>query len=238
MTWVAIVERQRSGCSRNQDKVYEHVISSVRQLKVDAGTYVSQNPSHPWADPLFREFIVDIPDQTAADIQNGTTPLFYDRFGNEPRWQQETDGSGSTFAPGSFSDPLDHNSAFAASTPLPDDRWIVRLYDGDPLAAGQHIAALGLDEGQEQGPVPDQYEVHMRLFNADDTPSGTNAQNAKTQIADKLFIFDFANGVTTFGIVTTAAGQILFPSGREYRVLGPAGEKEVTFTIYGRSLSV
>lgn len=234
MPWVAIVERQRSGCGRDQNKVCEHVVASVREIAVDAATFVAQNPTHPWSDPLFKEFIVDITDQQAADIRSNATPLFHGRRVNLPRWQQATDGSGSTFSPGSFVDPEDHNSTFNAGTPLGDDRWIVRLYDGDPGSGGTHLAAKDYDEGEDAGEAT----VFLKLFTEADVPSTTNVQNAKTLIGGTQFVFDFTAGVTSFGVKTDKAGTATFPSSATYRVIGPSGENSAQFRVYGRSISV
>lgn len=231
MPHVAIVERLLSGMGRNQNLTYVRVVTNTRALAVDAATFVSQNPTHPWADPVFREFIVDLTDQEAADIEDGTNPLTWN-VGNQPRWQQETDGSGSTKSFGSFADPESAASAFTADVPVPDDRFIVRLYDGDPLGAGVHIASLDLDEGQDAG----RKVINLRLFSQNDVPSGTNAQNQLTEIAGKLMIFDFTAGITTFGVNTNLTGSVSFPSNHQYRVLGPGGEIQVNFRVFGTTL--
>lgn len=234
MAWVAIVERARGLCGRDNDKTYVNVIASVRQLKVDASTFVAQNPTHPWADPGFKEFIVDIADQVAADVNDGTITLFHDGRGTLPRWQNENEGSASVYSPGSFADPEDDQSTFTAATPLEDDRWIVRVYDADPGTTGTHIAAMDLDEGQDAGETT----VYLKLFNSDDSPSATNVQDAKTEIANKLMIFDFTAGVTTFGVATTDVGVVDFPSTGRYRVIGPNSETKCRFRVFGRVISV
>ena len=171
MAWVAIIERQRIGCGRDQNKTYENVVASVRSIATDANTFVAQNPTHPWSDPGFKEFIVDITDEQGEDVRSGVNPLFVDGLGSLPRWQQETEGSGSTYAPGSFADPEDDQSVFTADVALPDDRWIVRLYDNDPGTTGVHVGSLDFEEG-----TGDQ-TIYMKLFSSDDVPSATNVQN-------------------------------------------------------------
>ena len=230
MPWVAIVEREKAGCGRNRDKTYINVVSSVRQISESASNFVTNSPDHPWADDAFREFIVDITDQQAEDIRDGTNPLTWG-VSSLPRWQQRNDDSGSIYEPGSWADPEDNQSVWSTDT-IPDDRWIVRLYDGDPGASGVHIGSLDLDEDSFAG----ERTIYLKLYNQNDAPTTTNAQDQKTEIAGKLMIFDFTSGVTTFGIKTDTVGEVRFPSNHAYRVIGPAGEESVLFRIFGRSL--
>jgi hypothetical protein len=208
-----------------------NVVGSIRNISVDAATFVAQNPTHPWSDPGFREFIVDIPTNEAEAIQSGATTLFNDGRGNLPKWQQETDGSASTYSRGSFADPTDDQTAFTADLALPDDRWILRLYDADPGTTGVHVGSLDFDEA-----TGDQ-TIWMKLFDQDDVPSTTNAQNQKTPIAGKLMIFDFTNGVTTFGVSTATVGTIRFSSDARYRAIHPSNEAFIEYRIFGRVLT-
>ena len=116
---------------------------------------------------------------------------------------------------------------------MSDDRWIVRLYDDDPGTTGVHIAALDVDEGSDAG----EKTIYLKLFNADGSASTTNAQNQQTEIAGKLMIFDFTNGLTTFGLNTNSIGTARFGSSSRYRVVGPAAEKGVRFRVFGRTLT-
>jgi len=230
MPWVAIVERNRAGCGRNTNKTYKNVVASTRSIKDTAATFAANNPTHPWADGGYHEYIVDLTEQQAEAINDGTNPLFHDRRGNEPRWQNQNEGTGSAYAPGSFADPEDDQSAFTADVALADDRWIVRLYDDDPGTTGVHIGALDLDENVTA------QTIYLKLFDETDTASTTNVQDALTEIAGKLMIFDFTSGVTTFDVKRDVAGQVAFPSSSQYRVIGPGGEKSVLFRIFGRSI--
>lgn len=89
MAWVAICERLRTGMGRNESKTYINVVTSTRQLSpaTSAADFMRLNPTHPWADPTFNEFIVDLTDQEASDINDGTNPLISGTQ-NNPRWQQ------------------------------------------------------------------------------------------------------------------------------------------------------
>lgn len=231
MAWVAIVERARERCGRDSNKTYVNVIASVRSLKTDAATFVAQNPTHPWADPQYHEFIVDIPANEGEAIQTGAE-LFHDGMGNLPIWQQATDGSASTYSRGSFADPEDGQSAFTAEATLDDDRWIIRLYDNDPGTTGVHVGSLDFDEGTGN------QTIYLQLFNSDDTPSATNAQNQKTLIGGKLMIFDFTNGVSTFEVSTGAVGTVEFLSDTRYRAVHPNNEKSIAYRVFGRVLTV
>ena len=51
-------------------------------------------------------------------------------------------------------------------------------------------------------------------------------------------IFDFTNGVTTFGIKTDKAGTVRFTSDAQYRAVHPAGETSISYRIFGRTLEV
>lgn len=232
MAWVAIVQRSRGKCGRDSDKTYENVVYSVRQLKTDAPTFVAQNPAHPWVDPLYREYIVDIPTNVGEAIKSGVQPLFYDGMGNLPLWQNENEGSASAYSPGSFADPEDNQSAFLAGVELGDDRWIIRLYDDDPATTGVHVGSLDFDE------APGEQTIYMKLFNSDDTPSATNVQDTKTEIGGKLMVFDFTNGVTTFGVSTNQVGVIQFQSDSRYRAIHPNGETRIFYRIFGRTLTL
>lgn len=78
----------------------------------------------------------------------------------------------------------------------------------------------------------------MKLFDANDVPSATNAQNQQTTIGGKLMIFDFTAGVTTFSVSTDKAGTVQFSSDTRYRAIHPSGEKSITYRIFGRILAV
>lgn len=139
---------------------------------------------------------------------------------------------------GSWTDPTDDQTTWQAATSIDDDRWIVRLYNVDPTAENEtwlkanNIASEELDEGTT--PVV----RWMKLFTAADTPTTTNAQNQRTHIADKLMDFDFSNGFATFNVSIAKAGRISFPSNHQYRIIGPTGEKVVSWDIFGKTLEV
>lgn len=233
MSWVAICKRLSPNSGRDRNQTYVNVIHSARQLSVNAATFVASNPTHPWSDPANNEYIVDISDSLGESINDNSFPLFHDQLPNLPLWQNENEGSATAYAPGSFADPEDNQSVFNADVPLIDERWIIRFYDANPSGSGVHVA--GLDWDELSGPQ-DKQTVHMKLFNPNDTPSGTDAQNQQVDIGGRLMIFDFSNGETTFLVRTDVAGEVRFPSNHRYRVAGPSGEKTGIFRIFGRTL--
>jgi len=229
MGHVAIVQRQRTGCGRNINQTYVNVVSSVREIQGDAATWVANNPDHPWSDPGFNEYIVDL---TSGEADTYRNDLGYDGYLNVPKWQNETAGTGQPFAPGNFADPTNSGSTFTADVALIDDRWILEPYDGDPGVSGVHIAELDLDEGQSGG----SYTIYLKMYDNAGTPSGTNAQDQKTQVAGRLMAFDFTNGVTTFSVNTNKAGTAVFPTDARWRIVGPSAEGSAVFRIYGTSI--
>jgi hypothetical protein len=51
-------------------------------------------------------------------------------------------------------------------------------------------------------------------------------------------IFDFTNGVTTFGVSTAITGTVTFSDDSRYRAIHPNGERRVSYRIFGRVLTV
>jgi hypothetical protein len=227
MTTVLIFQRLRPGCGRGGNKTYVNVAVEARELVSD---YASKSP---WNDPARNSFAITVSQGVYDAVRSGAQPLFHDNKANLPLWQNETAGTGEPLVTGSFVDPEDDQSVFTADVSIPDDRLIVRLYDADPSTTGNHVASMDLDEGQDAGETT----VFLKLFDADDVASTTNGQNQKTDIAGKRMIFDFTNGVTTFGVKTDVPGTVSFRSTGQFRVIGPGDENGVVFVVYGRSIS-
>ena len=237
MPWVAICDRLRAGMGRDQDKTYINVLKSTRQITSDAATWAAANPSHPWADPGFNEFIVDLTDQQAADINNGVNPLNWDTQ-NNPRWQQQFAGSGAVPSFGSWADPA-VESGWQADAPIPDDRFIVRIYTD--INTTDQVASEEFDE------APGSVVRFVKLFNSDDTPSGTNAANQRVDIGGKMIDFDFGSsaepprpgaGVARLNFATDVSGRGQWDSNHRYKLTGPAGEKSYVWQVFGKTLRI
>lgn len=233
MAFFAVVQKSRPSQGRDQDQTYVNVVTDVRER---AGTFAELSALAPWNDPTASDFAIEITQQEHTDLRGD---LFHDGLPNLPKWQQQNTGTGTTKAFGNFADPTNIGSTFTVDTGLADDRWIVRIGDGDPATPANHIATLDLDEDQNSGgQTGGRYLLNLRLYTNQDVQSGTNVQNAKTLIGGKNFIFDFTSGLTDFLVDTTRAGTVQFPSNHRYRVVGPNGEKSVIITIFGRVLRV
>ena len=235
-TWIAVCERTRANMGRNRNQTYINVIVGVRRVDgVDTlADWLTANPGHPWNDSLFNEFIVEISEAQFSAVRNGTNPLSWDGNFNLPRWQQQNTGSGSALSIGHWTDPTDSSSVWNAQTPLSDPRWIVRIYDGDPGAGGTHIAREDFDEDQASPTVV----RYLKLFNSDDTPSTTNAQNQKVEVGGFLLDLDFTNGVATFNVHRDEWGVGTFPSNYSYRVVGPSGEGNYAWRVFAKGIRV
>lgn len=226
----AVCRRLVPNCSRQSDDTYVNVVWEVRR---SSATW-EQIEQHPvWSNPAENEFAIQLT-EAEYNALNSQDLIFYDGNSNLPKWQQQTATTGDTKAFGNFATPTNAGSAFTVGTPLPDDRLIVRLYNGNPGSGGTHIAAEDLDEELVTGFVT----RHLKLFSAADVASTTNAQNQKVLIGGRQMIFDFTAGVSTVQVSTRGPGVIEFPSNHSYRVVGPGGEKRVLWTVYGRTLHV
>lgn len=234
---VVVCHRLRPNMWRRQNRTYLNVL--VEPIDTGEPTQAAfearLGPTHPWLDPASNEFIIEITDAEFEAMRvTLTNPLTWEGLINQPRWQQRVGTTWAVKEFGSWLDPRVATSTWRADVPIPEDRWRVRIYNGNPLVSGVHIAYEEIDESAAPGFV----QRHLRLFNPDDTPSATGAQNQKTTIGGKRMIFDFTSGVSPFNVATDVVGDIEFPSNHEYKVVGPADERSVRWAIFGRTLRV
>lgn len=241
MSWIAICERNRTGMGRNENKTYINVVTQIRQISnPNAQDFVDKNSTHPWADPAFNEFIVDLTEQEAIDIRDNNNSIFYDGTHNNPRWQQQVASSGNTIAAkafGSWADPENSGTTWVLNRAIPDDRWIVRLFTLDPVlnpGSAVHVASEEFDE-QVAGSSVTRF---MQLFTKNDVASTTNAQNQRTDIGGKLLDFDFTTGVAEIKFGTDVPGIGQWNSNHRYRIVGPLGEKEYIWKVFGNTLRI
>lgn len=233
-SYFVICDRIYANASRNSDDDY---INVVKEARTSSSAFYDLAYGHPiWSNPSENEFVIEISQSEFDLINRGENTLFHDGLSNLPRWQQENEGSGSQKSFGSFADPKDDQTTFTPSASIPDDRLIARIYQNNPVpvSAGIHIAYEELEEEEVTGFVT----RYLKLFDPDDNPINTNAQDAKTEIGGKLMIFDFTSGVTNFNVSTLNPGEISFPSNHRYRIIGPSNEKEVIWKVFGRTLEV
>jgi len=227
MALFAVVQRAAAGCGRNRNQTWANVVVDVRSAspafaQIAAGPFAT-NPTH---------FVVELTQQQYNALKSGWT---HDGNANLPKWQNRTDDPGGSAELGSFSNPQNVLSAWTANSPIADDRLIIRIYDKHPVSGTPpitHLAAEDLDEAV--GSV----ERFIRVFTPADSPSGSDAQNVKVEIGGRMMIFDLTDGISNIFIATDEVGRILFPSSHEYRVVGPNGEKEVLWRVFGRTLRV
>lgn len=243
-----VFEKALVGCGRipnngtAPNKTYVNVLIEVQRSNQSNWLLLLQNSG--LGDPAFHRFAVEMT-EAQYDLYNELESKYHDGHTNLPRWQHQTGESSQTLAIGSFADPESAASAFSAGVQIPDDRLIVRVYNENPGTIGVHIPSEDLDESS----VPGFVRRYLRLFTPADAPIGgavANAANVKTVIAGKNMIFDMGSshspallpGASSFEVPTTKAGTVLFPSSGSYRIVGPAGEKQVIWSIYGRRLEV
>ena len=208
---------------RDLNKTYVHVIHGARTF---GGTFQELLLLAPWNDPTSNSYVIEITEAEHVAIQNDSFPLTWG-VGSLPKWQWNTVVS----ERGSWIDPEDDTSTWQLNVPIPDDRWIVRIYDRTP--GHPQAIQLGREELDED---PVNVVRFLKLFNPDDTPNSTNEQDQKTEIGGKLMIFDFANGEAQFDVARDQVGQVNFGTNHRYRIVGPAGEENYTAVIYGRVL--
>lgn len=224
--YVAVIERQRGGCSRNQNLTYVDVVKGFDILPgADLAAWITAHPTHPWNDTQFEDYVVELDNEAEYDT---LTALGVDHAGldNLPRWQQQAGNTGSTKALGSYADPTDDQTTFTEGNNIPDDRFILRMYDDDPVAepSAVHIGTEEFDETADT--VVTRY---IQLFDQDDDAITTNAGNQRTEISGNLMDFDFGSshapslsaGVTSFGVDISAGGNLWFRDDRRWRVFVP-----------------
>jgi len=231
MAFVVVVEKLRPNQGRNEDQTYINVLAK-RGVVVGAtlADWVTANPSHPWNQGGFNEFVIEITAQEYDDFStDGANPLFHDGQQNLPRWQQQNTGTNTTKSFGSWADPTT-TTTWQADTEIPDDREIFRCYDG-PVLPQNHIATVQTSTGD-----PTDKTINLALFDENDVASTTSVDRI-VDIGGQLLDLPFTNGESSF-IVPRIVGKALFPSNGSYRIVGPSGEKEFTATIVSRELRV
>ena len=208
---------------RDLDKTYVHIIQSAR---THSGTFQELLQLAPWNDPQVNVYAVEITKPEFNAIQNGSFPLTWGKA-NLPKWQWNGTERGS------WSDAEDDQSTWQTNTPIPDDRWIVKIYDRDP--GDPQVVHLGIEELDED---PINVTRFLKLFNPDDSPNNTNAQDQKIVMGDRQMIFSFSGGEATFEVARDKIGNVKLSTDHRYRVVGPTGEMSYLARVFGRVLRV
>ena len=235
-----ICERLRPGMGRNQNRTFVNVAVGKRELGRSTETLAQfqlREPNAVWFDPAFNEFAIEISPDFFRDVgveAGAVFPLFHDGRFNQPIWQQQNTTTGDILALGSYANPEDDVSAFTLDDPLEDDRFLVRIYDDDPVA-NPSANLLEFEEftADPTGTVKTA-ERFIRVFRADGTPLNTNAADQRTEVGSKLIDFDFGSaanpplsaGVARFfvDIADSSPGVVgTFGSNHRYKIITPSG---------------
>ena len=245
--YVGVISRDWINAGRLLNKTYKNVLTRVQSLGDNVNSlaeFLASKPStHPWNDAGSSEFAVELDGKTEYDSLSSTVNLFHQGRQNLPKWQQQGNVSGVTKDFGSFADPEDDQSTFTSGVMLIDYRFILRVYDDDPVANGSAVH-IGSEEFDET--VDTLITRYMRIFNAAGTPLNLNAANQRTEVGGKLMDFDFGSshtpavsaGVTTFQVDISRSGKVQFQSNHSYRFIGPepAGLSYYEAAIFGKIL--
>ncbi len=244
MAYCLICERSRDGQGPRLNKTYVNVAAQSRligNLEESLADYLAREPNSPWLDPNFNEFLIEVPEPLYRDIQDGDFILFHDGFSNLPLWQQQNTTTGDALVLGSHSDPENAQTFFTADQPLPDDRFILRIYDKDPVTDGTAVNLVSEDFLEDKTETV--VERFVRLFQEDNTPVNRN-------VIDRIFINNYwlelrwgssdniSAGVSRLFVTRDQTGNGELSSDAGYQVLGPAGEKSYQWTVYTRALQL
>ena len=233
--------REKESCGPRSNKTYVQVVNQARLIGNENETldqYFARESNSVWLDPGENEYLIEVPKSVYDSIRDGTYPLFHDGYSNLPIWQQETDTSGSAASFGSFEDPEDKNSTFTRDQELPDDRFILRVWDEDP---GQDGSAVNIhsEEVDEDRANPG-IERYFKLYFADGTEVNRNVQNDKVNVDGRSLSLDWGTsadpalspGVAKFVIWNEFTGTGAINSDGQYRLLGPNDESGYFWTAY------
>ncbi len=243
MAYCLVCQRDRENQGPRENRTYKNVAASARVLGRTDETlaeYAAREPDSVYFDPQNNEWVIEIAQTLYEDIQRGNFELFHDGFGNLPVWQQQNTTSGDALSLGSYADPEDDTSAFTVDQPLEDDRFVLRVYDKDPVSDGTAVN-IGSEEFEEDK-VNTTAERFFRLFDKDESPINRNTANDRLLIDGYWLDLDWGSsdslgaGVARFfvNIETTASSS--FNSDAGYRVLGPNTETSYSWTVFTKTL--
>ncbi len=243
MAYCLVCQRSRENQGPRLNRTYVNVATQQRQFGKTTETlaqYLAREPDSVYADPENNEFLIEIAESFYFDIQDGTFPLFYDGFNNLPYWQQQNDSTGAPLSLGSYEDPENSSTTFTEGTALEDDRFVLRIYDKDPVANGDAVN-IGEEEFFEDK-VDTSVERFFRLFDKDENPINRNAANDRLFISGYWLDIDWGSsdglsaGVARFFVDREVTADTEFASDSGYRVLGPDGATSYKWTVYTKTI--
>ncbi len=241
MAYCVVCLREKDNCGPRSNKTYVQVVNQARLIGNENETldqYFAREPNSVWLDPTNNEYLIEIPKSLYDSIRDGTYPLFHDGYSNLPVWQQETDTSGSAASFGSFEDPENSASTFTVDVELPDDRFILRVWDKDP---GQDGTAVNIHtEDIDENPANPGVERFFRLYFDDGTEVNRNVQNDKVEVDGRSLSLDWGTsaepaltpGVAKIIVWNEYTGSGAINSDGQYRLLGPNDEVGYFWTVY------
>lgn len=231
ISWYAVCDIDRENCGRFGDPgtlvtpnplIYKNVMVDVQPSDVPFGSLPA---------PPSGFFFIEITQQVFDDVRSGTTPKFWDGLSNLPRLQAQP---GVSFQFGSYADPTDDQTTFTVDVPIPDDRYVVKIYTN--ALRSNHIATETITEDATPGNVT----RYLTIYQSDGTTVATELDTLNTiyQMNNALWEFDFNNGEATFEVKTEPGGQSRIRSDNTLKHQGPAGEDECIFNIASTFLRV
>ena len=223
MAFYIVVRKSYAGAGRDRDKIYVNVVLKASTFR---GTFAELLLLAPWNDPKSVDFAAEITKQEYDDFKNDVVLRFHHGLGNQPTLQYNT----TTAEFGSWVDPTDDATVWQPGVQISDDRFIVNIFDGNPLSNGEHVALIQLDESNADK------TMNFRLFNSDGTPNDTNENDKKINLGDKLITLSFTKGIASFKIAQNIGGVTGLNSDGTYHIVGPAGEEHFQVEIYANTL--
>lgn len=224
MVLLGIVRKQLEGCGRDSDRTYSNVVVGVQSSPATREQIVE----HPeWSKPDAPEFAVILTPEQFSDLQTFDAKFHHDHA-NLPRYQQREARNGADAVLGSHLDPTDPGSFFSPGESLPDDRYVVKVFDED----GQ-LSRESLNQRTIGSFVP----RHIQIFDGDQPADFQGKQ--LVSISGKQLLLDFEPGaIAEILISTERAGEVHFSSDSRFRVMGVQGEGSIIWQVFGRTLNV
>ena len=246
MAYCLVCERQRENQDARENKTYVNVAVQARTIgntDESLAQYQAREPTSVWFDPQNNEFLIEILQTFYQEIIDGTFPLFHDGFGNLPYWQQQNDTTGDALSLGSYDDPEDSGTSFVVDRQLEDTRFVLRVYDKDPVADNTAVSVDSEDFDEDK--INTTVERFLRLFQEDGTTGiNRNVENDKITVDGRLLDIDWGSsdglsaGVARIFFSIEFTGTGTFNSDAGYRVLGPTDNQGYTWLVYTKTLNV